>query len=96
MEIITKEQLIREIERVGANEKIDLKGTNFNYNYIVFDKHDEGFSWSMERSWENTRNVGYVFPMKGSQYIKMFKTLNGAKSNLIKNYVESEWSWVKV
>lgn len=42
-----------------------------------------GFSWSLERNFKVSGNVGYVFPVRGD-YVITFKTFKGMVRNLVK------------
>ena len=44
------------------------------------------FIWAMEYNYSNSKMVGYIFPMSGSNKITQFKTESGAKRNFLKRY----------
>lgn len=46
------------------------------------------YSWTASISHKNSGMVGYVHPLRTSNYVQLFKTLKGAKRNFIKRYKE--------
>lgn len=73
-------------------EKLDLESYGQALKWVYFDGREyhkgEGieYCWSAEYSWKNRGVVGYVHPLRSSNYVQTFKTLNGAKRNFIKRY----------
>ncbi len=84
---------IKEIWEAKINVKIDLKNIEAVFlDDVEFDQNSNDsiyresrglYSWSAH--YDNWRNV---FPMKDANYVKEFKTLNGAKRNFIKSYLK--------
>ena len=61
----------------------------FQYESVKIDKNthdieDGEYSWSLSRNYAVLGSVGYVFPLKNSNYVQSFKTEKGAKRNLLK------------
>lgn len=78
-------QLVALVEKAEAEVIVDLEHIGFCLKDVRFnyDKRDLEYGWIGERSWKNVGAVGYVHPMKNSQYVKTFKTLAGAKRNFL-------------
>jgi hypothetical protein len=60
---------------------------NFRYKKMNIDKQGDEYSWGIERNFNVTGMVGWVYPMASTSYVKFFKTEAGAKRNLI--------NWIK-
>lgn len=64
---------------------------NCRYKWAKIEKKDYKFSfyylWSMEYNYNNSRMVGYIFPLSGSSNVTFFKTESGAKRNFLKRYI---------
>jgi hypothetical protein len=82
-------KLISAINAATVDQKIELETSDHFFKWVEFeyDKYEDEFCWTAERSWKNTERVGYVFPSKSSNIVKSFKTLKGAKRNFIKSYM---------
>lgn len=82
-----KEALIRAINNIRENVKLSLKyfGLKEDYKYLYFNTCEDGYSWVIGR------RVTPIFPMRSNNYIKTFKTLAGAKRNLIKYINNAKW-----
>jgi len=85
--------LIERIMSAKVDEIINLKEYDLGLTSVEFDQNpldtyiaaDRGlYSWVAKRGWR------CEFPMKDSQYVKQFKTLNGAKRNFINSYLKDK------
>jgi len=90
----SRAKLVQIIEAAPINTRIDLESIGHILKWVSFSLEDGEYEWMAERSWKNNRSVGYVHPMKNSQYVKTFKTLAGAKRSFIKIW-SGEWSFVR-
>lgn len=85
----TFDELIMGLE---IGEKLELESYGKSLKWVYFDAREyhkgEGleYSWSAEYSFKNIGCVGYVYPLRSSNYVQTFKTLKGAKRNFIKRY----------
>lgn len=77
---MTKDEVLQKVNNAKVNELIDLTGYS-HYTEVMFDQDsDNKYCWTLKRNdW-----VGCIFPMKNTQYVKTFRTFNGAKRNLMK------------
>jgi hypothetical protein len=75
-----------------VDEKLDLESYGQALQWVDFSAREyrkgEGlkYCWCAQYSYKNRGLVGYVHPLKSSNYVQTFKTLNGAKRNFIKRY----------
>jgi hypothetical protein len=90
---ITKEEFIKKVEAAKLDEVFQI-ADGFPYKNFSFDNIDEDgeFSWAAERDYQVTGSVGYIFPMRTTQLVKTFKTMAGAKKNMIKYF---NWLFTK-
>lgn len=59
------------------NENYEFRGIMF-----IINSENGEYCWSAKRS----GRISWSYPMKNSQYVKKFKTLNGVKRSLIKHF----------
>jgi hypothetical protein len=86
----TKEEFAAKVEAAKLNEIFQI-ADDFPYMNFSFDNLDDDgeFSWAAERNHKVTGSVGYVFPMRTTQLVKTFKTMAGAKRNMLRYF-----SWI--
>jgi len=86
---MNKYELINTIWHLPLNKKIDinfkhLKSIRF-YTQLIDSKQQ--YSWACDTA---PHHGMYVFPMRSRNYVKLFKTLKGAKRNFINRYLKLE------
>lgn len=76
--------ILEKILNADAGIDIDLP-LSWRYKTLRFDHELERgkmmYTWSLEYR----HDAGYDYPMKNSNYVKYFKTIQGAKRNVIKH-----------
>jgi hypothetical protein len=77
--------LVRLVGNASAESRVEVEHLGGVMKWFKFDFCDGEYGWIAERSWANCGSVGYIHPMKNSNYVKTFKTLSGAKRNFL-NY----------
>jgi len=86
---------INDFEKAVMKMEVDVRymlPKHYPYESISIDierdinMNHSGYSWWMNSNYNVSGHVHSAYPMKDSQYIKVFKTINGAKRNLIKRY----------
>ena len=82
------DRLIKIINNLAYPKKIEIAEWFGEFDWIEFEyyKSENYFTWSMARRMSNR----IITPMKNSQYILTFKTLEGAKRNFIKQHLTKE------
>jgi len=89
---ITFEQFKAKVMEAEVNKTFQIAEDFPFCSFIIDDANkddpdNEGaFSWTADHNYNVSKNVGYVMPLKSSNYIKVFKTVAGAKRNLIKYF----------
>lgn len=74
--------LRQRIEQAAVGQMIDISGLTSNYGTVKFeDAGKDLYTWLAHPKSQPWRNI---WPPKDSQYIKVFKTLSGAKRNFLR------------
>lgn len=76
-----RDELVAKIMSSEPGEKIDLTHYDRLYKEAIIDRESDGeFCWSLSyKDWPMND-----YPMRSQNYVKTFKTINGARRNLIK------------
>lgn len=86
---VEKQKFEEAVKTAKINEIFQI-GKEMPYKNFSFDCDDGGeFSWVAERNYDVLGSVGYVFPLRSSNMVKSFKTLDGAKRNMLRYF-----SWI--
>jgi len=81
------------VESMEVNIKYWLPA-NFRYKWIRIEQgtdyfsEEEYFSWAMEYNYDVAGTSGYIYPLKGWNTVKRFKTKKGATKNFYKAYAD--------
>jgi hypothetical protein len=81
------------VNTMELNVRYDLPA-NFRYKWVKIEKELDYFtkevqySWAMEYNYSTAGCVGYIFPLKSSNYVQSWKTEKGARRNFFKRYVD--------
>lgn len=93
--MVNREKIIKIIDNTKINKKINFKKLEHNYlKQVYFDSWEHITNKNVKLItyyWiAQTHALRTVFPMKNttSNYVKFFKTLKGAKTNFIKEYIK--------
>ena len=84
-----KDELINRIMEADINEDVDLSDIHPYWKTVRFDyskselRLNDGAGYCWRAASKSSPYIG-VYPMRNSQYVQIFKTLNGAKRNFIR------------
>ncbi len=94
--MINKKRLINTINNIDINKELSL--TEFEHKYIASIKFTQ--EPIRDNDWENLNGKyswvakstyhRYIFPLRNSNYVSFFKTLQGAKRNFIRTHIKDQ------
>lgn len=84
--------IIELIKKAKINEEINLEGHEYLKSVKFEDDGDEvadkgKYTWAADP----IRRPGTVFPMRNSQYVQYFKSINSAKASFIRLHIDKEF-----
>jgi len=79
----SRKEFTEKVMDAKVDEIIPISHFPYKNLHFDFEKDTAKFSWVAER--EHSCGAGYVFPGNGNT-VQTFKTLNGAKRNMIKHF----------
>jgi hypothetical protein len=84
-QLATADEFKKLVESLQPNQKCIFPDTaRYLWLQFSYDHRENLYSWSMEKNYKVIRMTGYVHPLINSgNFVKSFKTLAGAKRNLI-------------